>query len=272
MKNRYGVIAHVPPKVHGFDSSTFLANLNENLPASPLVLFGVDGNGPVRPIPDFRPLVKGPKWPHLSNYAFLTALEIAEDEGWSHVVYIEEDCRFGIPGWDEELIRDYEANPRAVMGGTPAIWHYGPSALSNKYLQAFIERTRRETDQRAPLFFDKNGFSHGEEHSRSPWLHPIGALAIYNLKWLRSVFPREADKAKSASGMGPFDVELGKALWTTYGNEQFSHFATFTRSFSGYKDQLLTLTQRAERLLDGSLVAIHPVKEGKTLAQLVVST
>ncbi len=199
----------------------------------------------------------------MSNFAFLTAMEIAEKEGWDKVLYVEEDCRFGRPGWDEPLWAEYAENPLAVVGGTPAIWHYGTSAYTNTHLRMWIDYVRHKTDQRAPILFDQNGLHHGVEHKKAPWLHPIGALAIYDLRWLKTVFPGwNKGDGKVASGMGPFDVHLGKALWTTYGNDQFAHFSVFRSSFSGYKDRNLTLDQRKAGILNKTFTAVHPIKDG----------
>lgn len=257
---RLGIVAHIPPASHGFDPGPFVTNITQFLCHHPLVTFGVDGSGAEVDIEDFSHLITGPKWPCFSNYVFLKAMEIMERLKFTHVIYLEEDCRVGVDRWDERLLWDW--NERSVVGGTPAIWNYHKSLLKNPSVRKWIDHYRDETDQRAPLLFNKWSQAQGPENSSIPWLHPIGALALYDLRWLKTVFPGwNQGCGRLASNIGPFDLHIGKHLWNSYGYNQFDHFSLLGSIFSGYKDQNLTLEQRKVGLVNGTFVAVHPIKD-----------
>src|ERR1043165_6500137 len=141
------VVCYVPPPNYGHGEA-FLKNVRHWRTDVPLLIYS--DHEPWKPdvgVPSPEHVKRrGRAW-LVNNLVFLTGLQIARQHGYTHFLYLEEDCRVFGDGWAERVLTEFESFKGAVMGGTPVVWNpmaSGPGVLKNMWENGAAHRSRPE--------------------------------------------------------------------------------------------------------------------------------
>lgn len=257
--NKFASICYIPPQSVGYPDA-FLANLKNFPPVFPCLLFSyayknTPGVIPLRSEtfvpPNAKPMA-------LKNLIFFTALRIARQQGITHLLYLETDCRVGCQRWDEIIWTEFcHRNEDAICGGTPVI--FNPCSWSKKAALRF-ERYLAETEavRQFPIAIAGNQ-SLGVKHE--PTIFTNGALSIYQMDWLLEEFGHHLEHTvQLACNTHTADYEIGRRLWTEFKEDAYDQVTCLGKVFSTYGDVLSTEADRKALLTDGTIVAVHQIK------------
>ena len=254
------IIAYVPPPGIGHPEA-FISNLAESRPLSlPVLLF----QDVARELPfpthqlNMSPEAAsegGPKWPAVSNAAFLCAAKLAAKKGYTHMIYLEEDCRV-VPGWDAKLWEAYcDLNNPKMIAGSLVVYHaHQLPPKAKAWARALLDRN-----------YDKNipVPSYGTPESKPPHraaVFPNGALAVYPVETILAMFDLGVQPVlRVAKAISAYDHEIGWKLVETWGDSLQYRVAHLPCVLSTYKEQVLS-AERLQSMLGREVVGIHPVK------------
>lgn len=263
--NKYGVIGYVPPPTYG-NPQAFLENIRHFRAEHELVLFSdYDWPGPILKLnrtpdstPDPNPPPPGRKSWFRNNLIFLTAIRVASSKNWTHMIYLEEDCRVGQNAWDWFMTDEFEEFPDALMGGSVVC--FDPCCHS-------MEATRRwqklmEMNSRRNYPIPTYG-GNGSAEKKDPKIFVNGALGIYSIQFLTEIFDVNNTITEAAS-MTAWDHEIGTRMWKRFAIESYDKVAHLSSMLSSYANVLTTEDDRRQMLMSGERVAIHQVKSAWT--------
>lgn len=250
-----------PPNIPG--SAQFLNNLRRFKTSYPLVLFSDhpygDGVLKMHKSPE---IIKGAKYVNgapnkwaLNNLVFLTGLRVVGDS-YSHFLYLEADCRVNGDDWDGVVFEEFmQRNPGAIAAGTFATYNVNNRDI--EFSRAWHRWMVENGDAQFPITaYGGNGAS--EKHE--PAVFPNGALAIYEVAWLREQFGRE-NTVKTAAEITAFDYEIGRRLVRQFGPDVFRGKILHMDSvYSSYGDVQTTEEQRQNLLVSKKVAAVHQIK------------
>jgi hypothetical protein len=143
-----------PPSFRGADTAVFLENLKRFPTQHPLILFSDHQwpNTDLIKLPsspevakDFRD-AKGASNPWaVNNLIFFTALRIALRNEFTHILYLEADCRVGKKAWDNIVFEEYFSHPNSLAcGGTLVTYNPANSGAEGfKRWNNLMERNTR---------------------------------------------------------------------------------------------------------------------------------
>lgn len=259
------VIGYVPPPLISC-AEAFHKNITAFKTAFPLVLFS-DHAGWGLPHycanPD-RIKNQRRKWA-CNNLVLLFSLTLAKDLGYSHMLYLEDDCRVRGDYWDRRVFEEFSSVcPDAKVAGTPVLWNIG--SMGSAMQMRAIEW--------AHDYQVSTGIACGIYGCSTPvrgvptelMAYCNGALGIYEVEWLLSIFPGyRANIGQFALNADAFDMCVGRELISRHGPDAFKLCGQLTSVFSGYGDTILDYNQRVNLLTSGTCVAIHQVKSQDAL-------
>lgn len=204
----------------------------------------------------------------LHNILFLSGVKMAREQGYTHILYLEADCRVGKTGWDEIIFDEYFSLGRpCIVAGTLAI--YNPSNWGLESALAAQRLTSRLPRHGIPVGVygwspDRGGWGANE---RAPTVvFPNGALAVYDMHWLTTMlfsFGPDAENslmAVQARQNTAFDLAIGQRLFKEFDVDAFEVIGQLESTLSAYGDVLTTLEMRKELLLSGKICAGHQYK------------
>ena len=259
------VIGYVPPPDFGC-SKVFLANLRKFKTTYPVLLFSdhaYEGMIKLKAPVDLakQHATERTKPFAIANGIFYVALKIASEHGYSHMLYVESDCRVGCDNWDGVMFDEYLSLPVPTpTAGTIVCYNPCNVGLEGaRRLEELIKRTEKE--RLIPIAM------YGSRGANDPGgisLFANGALAIYSLDWMRRLFPMQRI-VELAGQTFAFDFEIGLRLYEMIGLAVFDSVGLLTKSYSGYGDVYTTEEQRMEMLRSGQIVAVHQVKSKETM-------
>lgn len=278
------IIGYVPrsdisPKI--CHPAAFIENIRKFRTRQPLILY-TDGNWKADvqiPNPEtvINPDVKlANGWPNqfvLNNLIFFTGLRIALRRGFSHIIYLEADCRVGCDYWDDALFDFHFRSPEPlVASGTAVAFN-----ICTAGREAHARFTQwREAQKMIPGFVVEPpvyGWRGQSTTTEKPTVFVNGALGVYDVRFLQKVFQMDGlppettkDKCKAlAERTFAWDFALGFELWKLFGVHSFNLIANNPAVYSGFGDVLSTPEERMELLRNGTCKAIHQIKGPETL-------
>lgn len=195
------------------------------------------------------------------NALFLVACKIAREQGRSHLLYVESDCRMGQPGWDQQIFEEYFSLGRVcITAGTLSVYN-GYSSGRSAALRA-RQALSLETKHGVPVASYGWTWEHGGVGAKdqAPFcVFPNGALAVYDVHWMGKLFNLDAI-THSAKNNGPFDMSIGHALAAQFGEQAYDVTGYLHSAYSGYGDVMTTELERQKLLTDKKVVAVHQFK------------
>lgn len=256
-----GILGYVPPPSFGHPAA-FMANLTANLPKAPMLLYSdspregvaiqLKGNPEIA-----RASAPQNKWA-VNNFIFFTGLRIALAHGLTHFIYVESDCRMARPGWDEPMWEEFFRTPRpCAIGGTMVT--YNPCNSGMEATKRWQDALGKNSRRNFPIA--TYGWQ-GASDTGGTSVFVNGALGIYSVAWLDSLFPAsELGNSQGLAGLTyAWDFEIGFRLWKMMGHQAYDVVAHLDCMYSGYGEQLTTEKERLEMLHSGRVVAVHQVK------------
>ncbi len=278
---KLGIIVYLPPPHIGHPLA-FLQNLKNFPPANGVIVYSdhdysKEWPGAVR-LGGSPEVAKTPKNAMgVNNLVFYVGLRIAiQQQGWTHVMILEPDCRVNTAGFDEILFQDFLAKNRyAIAGGSVAI--FNPCSYNRTAAERF-ERFVCETRGTRPVPLSITGSSNLAEH-RDSCVFPNGAFAIYRLDWLMKKYPAITGNANEyitlAQTKVTWDYQVGIDIWNEFKEQSYDKVVSFDKIYSGYKDVMSSEDERKQWLTSGKIIGVHQIKsdwtgpEPKPVADLV---
>lgn len=274
--------SNIPPKV--CSPAAFVENISRFKTRAPLVLYS-DGHWPCaevripdpETIPNTNAKLKN-GWPNyfvLNNLIFFTGLRIALRRGFTHIIYLEADCRVNGDYWDDVLFDfHFRHHEPLVASGTAVAFNVataGREALlrwkqwmdAQKCVPGFI-----------PPPYGWNGQSTSTE---KPTVFVNGALGVYDVAWLQKLFGMDGlpgqppdgpskDNCKALAEQSfAWDFSIGYLLWKALGPYAFDVIQNNPKVYSGFGNVLSSEEERMSMLRDGIVCAVHQIKSSATL-------
>lgn len=258
-----------PPSFNAGIASVFLANLRKFRLSHDLVLYSE------HPWPDCERLKANPemvkkglkpdqfgqlsKWA-VNNAIFLTGMKIAALKGYTHIIYLESDCRVGCDNWDGRIFEEHFNGPLPwVASGSLVCWN--PMAGGMESAQRWNDLLVSTNERRN---FPIPTYGHGASAKDKVSVFPNGALGVYDMRWIKKFFP-ERMNLMELSTMHAWDFVLGEKIWNVFGPDSYDMVGNLRSVFSSYADQITTENERLNLLRDGKVCAVHQVKSLATI-------
>lgn len=214
------------------------------LKLSPEVALQADGQARM-PKQDFR----------VNNTIFITGLQLARNQGATHIIVLEADCRVGVKDWDDVMFTEYFNLGRpCIAAGSLAF--YNPANYSAKALQRWQQIVAKNTARNFPC--PTYGWV-GAADNHPSCVFPNGALSVLDMEWMKRLFTLESAVAEAVN-MPPWDMCIGQKIWERFTEDAYDVVGHLGSIFSGYGNIITTEEQRLEMLRSGKIVAVHQVK------------
>lgn len=204
----------------------------------------------------------------INNVLFFTALKIARDQGFSHLLYLESDCRVGCDNWDGKMFDEYFNIGRPLIcGGTCACYNsanWNPKAHQRWERLIVDNATKWQQKPYAECVKNVPIASYGWKAAadKSPaCVFPNGALAIYSISWMHELFDLTQSAVVLASNPGPFDMLNGVKIWERFEEDAYEVVGHLASCYSGYGDLVTTPEGRKQMLTSGKVCAVHQIKD-----------
>lgn len=199
----------------------------------------------------------------VNNAVFMTGMKIAVQDGYDFAIYIESDCRFGQPAWDNVIFEEhFNLGFPVVASGSLVCWNPFSSGLevTQRWERLICETNERRINPRRNFPIP----TYGTRDSGKPSIFPNGALGVYDLRWIKDFFDL-SNTVKIASESFAWDFLIGQKIWEKFGVQSFDVVGNLQCIFSGYSDQITTEPERLNMLRSGDVVAVHQVKSNATI-------
>lgn len=191
----------------------------------------------------------------LNNAVFLTALRIAVAQGFTHIIYLEADCRVGIEHWDDAIFTEYfNLGFPCIAAGTLAT--YNPCNWSRDAARRWEALVAGNQRKNVPIA--TYGWK-GASEKFPCCVFPNGALSVLDMTWMPLLFDI-SNTFNTALNIGPWDMEMGVQVWKRFEVASYDVMGMLTKIYSGYGDVLTTPEERLNWLRNGDYVAVHQVK------------
>jgi len=191
----------------------------------------------------------------VQNGAFFTGVRIAKERGYTHMITLEDDVRFGVDHWDSIMWEEYFAIGRPLIAaGTLAT--YNPCNWSPEASKLWGELCRRNTRRNFPI--STYGWL-GAGIKGKTAVFPNGALAIYDLDWMAKFFNLNETQL-TASSHDAWDFAIGFKIWDVFEEMSYELVGYMETIGSWYRDLVTTEPERIELLKSGAVVAVHHIK------------
>ena len=249
-------------------AAAMLENLKRFPPKHDLVLYsehdhGWPGQIKLKISPEVVKTFNGPAYNgkqdfRISNVCFLTGLQIIRNQGYTHAIALEADCRVGCKDWDDAIFSEYFSLGRpCITAGSLAF--YNPANHSAKALSKWQAIVALNTARNFPC--PTYGWV-GAADKHPSCVFPNGALSVVDVTWMQRLFALE-NAVSEAVNMGPWDMVIGQKIWEMFAEDAYEVTGQIGCIFSGYGDIVTTESQRLEMLRTGRVVAIHQVKSAE---------
>lgn len=296
MKLKLGSIGYVPPPNHpklGKCAQSFVLNMEKFKPTYSQLLYSDYIEYGFKPIANPEGIGgqdRNPKWA-VNNAIFISGIRLAVIAGFTHIIYLEADCRVGTPGWDAVIFDEYFRLPFPAVAAGSLVSHgcvNGGQEFFRRFSDMIAMNRRDKSQHLIPIYGvpcppEKQGqfpsspspniIPPGDARtSFKPAVYPNGALGVYDVAWLAELFGIQRD-GKFKDGYSTMDVVLGVAwdhligmkLYDRFGVDLFDVVAHMDSVYSGFGDRLDTEADRLKLLTDKRAVAVHQVKSGATI-------
>lgn len=196
----------------------------------------------------------------LSNGLFFTSIKLMRKMGYTHVLYLESDCRVGCDYWDEQIVEEFlERGERSTIAAGSTVC-YAPCNNSDPDFQArWATYTGRSARIRPGYPVPTYGKGSSKVKQR-PAIIVNGAAGIYSINELEELFDLESPTRTLAAESTAWDWEIGLRAYQKYGAKVFDKFLLLNTVFSSYGDILTNEAERRQMLMSGRFVAVHQIK------------
>lgn len=287
MSIRLATVGYVPPKTFP-GAAVFFENVHKFKTSNDLFLYSDDHSYGVAKLATRPEELAGvqeyDKW-GINNAIFITGVRLAIRQGYTHMIYIESDCRVGCPGWDGIVFEEFFSLKFPVICAGSIVTHQCINGGAQFYhrFETFIGDNRRNKKAHPiPIYgvsvpdsdrhkFPANGAQivppgHPEQRYK-PAVYPNGALGVYDLQWLGELFHIKPDGSfKDGHHLiemiqeVAWDHALGRRLYDRFGSQVFDVVAHLDSVYSSYGNRLETEDERLQMVRSGRIVATHQVK------------
>jgi len=264
---RCAAFGYLPPK-GSFCVDAFAQNLKDYPPKHELILYSDDDWGDqvtrLKGSPEFLkgatfetgPQAGKPNPFAVHNVLFLAGLKMCRERGITHAIYLEQDCRVGVKGWDDVIFEEFFSLGRpCIVAGTVSVYNTSNNGLETA--RRFQKLMAEVPKHGVPMA--SYGWGVGAATPILPSYFPNGALAVYDVAWLCSMFDVEQQGGMAANNTA-FDLAVGNKLWNLFELDAVEVIGSLSSVFSGFGDVLTTPEQRRELLTSGRVVAYHQEK------------
>jgi hypothetical protein len=220
----------------------------------------------------------------ISNALFVSSIRYAVKRGFTHMLYIEADCRVGRDNWDQVMFDEYFSFkfPKVAAGSLVA---HSCTNGGFDYYQKFWRFLMDHGEKRhvIPLYgipvmagvhvgeFKEDAgliVKPGDARTKyKPSVYPNGALGIYDVAWMCELFGIKPDQSfKDGFSMvehvqgSAWDHMIGVRLYDRFGANALDMVGHLDSVFSSYGDTITTEEQRINMLREGTCVAAHQFK------------
>jgi hypothetical protein len=268
---KIGIIGYVPPPNIGHPQA-FLDNINSFKHEHELLLYS-DHDWPniTHKVPSPEVIKKSSPqnlWA-VPALAFLHGLRLAIIAKFDYVLILEPDVRVGCDGWDKIITDEAFKDGEFAAAGTIICYNpfNGGRENADKFVQFITKHNIGENNWRKPITVRvprvaTYGSKGMKDHSGCA-AFPNGALAVYHVETLKKVFGKN-DIVTLAANSHAWDLEIGKGLWTIFGDKVFDNIRNLSSIYSSYGDVITTEHERISMLESGQVVGIHQVKSNWT--------
>lgn len=196
----------------------------------------------------------------LNNSLFIVAIKMATQQGWTHMMFIEQDCRFASDNWDDICWQEFLKLPEPKPKLCGSVMCFNPFGSGMEGGRRFMELQNRNKRKGFPIpCWGTRDRKAGAAEFATPCVFVNGAIAIYEVQFLSDAFPMNANQISLAKQTCAFDWFLGQKLVEKYGLDAFKYVHNLSRTFSSYGNVLSTEKDRIGWLEDGTFIAVHQV-------------
>lgn len=199
------------------------------------------------------------KWA-VNNLIWATGMRIAIKNDFTHVLYVEADCRVGCPNWDDKIFDEFFSFPRALAcAGTLVTFNPANSGPIGwrKWNDLMAFNSRRNYPAACYGF---KGAADGTGSS----VFPNGALGVYSMAWMKELFDF-SNSAQLAAEIFAWDFAIGDRLWKKMDHQAYECVAHLNSVYSSYGDVITSEADRLNLLRSGKVCAVHQVKSTATI-------
>lgn len=286
---RLAAIAYVPPP-RFTGAEVFLENVRKFKPSTELFLYSDHDPYGVWPManPEGLANIREHKW-GVNNAVFIMGIRLAVRQGFTHIIYLEADCRVGCVGWDGVVFEEYFKQKFPPVAAGSLVTHSCVSGGGEFYdrFSDMIGRNRLDKNSYSiPIYgipvpdsrrnewpamsetIIPPGYSKDPEIKRyKPAVYPNGALGVYDVAWMCELFHinqegqfKEGHHLVEIVEDVAWDHSLGWRLYDRFGADVFTVTAHLNSVYSRYGDRLDTEAQRLQWLREGKYCCVHQIK------------
>lgn len=200
-------------------------------------------------------------WPHkfaLNNLLFFTGMQLAIKSGYSHVIYIESDCRVNKVGWDEIMFDEFFSMGKPLILGGSVVC-YNPANWSKLALERWHRMVANNSSRNMPI--PTYGWVNSTA-KQTPCVFTNGALSVISMAWIQEIFNFGDGCVKLAEHACPWDFRLGNEVGERFFEEAYDVVGHMGCVYSSYGDVITSQQDRQDMLTGGNVCAIHQVKDG----------
>jgi hypothetical protein len=280
---KLGIFGYCPPP-HFKGAKAFVDNIMKFRPKNELFLFSDHGDY------QFHPCANPEEMRHhnprcgISNSLFILAIRYAIRREFTHMLYLEADCRVGVDGWDEAMFAEFFSFKFPKIAAGSLVSHSGTNG-GFAYYKRWTEFMRENLAKKhvIPVYGIPvmAGIAHrefgpeaglivkpGDARTKyKPVVYPNGALGIYDVNWMAELFGIKKDGTfKDNVHMighvqaSAWDHMIGVHLYDRFGADALDMVGHMDSIWSSYGDSVSTEEERVKALRDGDCVAIHQTK------------
>jgi len=192
----------------------------------------------------------------IPNATFFTGLRIAASKGYTHMLFLESDCRVGQKHYDEVIFDEFFSMGRPLIAaGTLAC--FNPCAAGGESARRWARLVARNIKRNVPVA--TYGWLPALVKGPS-CVFPNGALAVYDVTWCQRFWDLGNTIQLSALTTA-YDMALGTEIWKRFEEDSYEVVGWLDSVGSFYGDVLTSALERREMLLSGKIVAGHQHKD-----------
>lgn len=194
----------------------------------------------------------------MNNAIWLAGMKIARDIGFTHIIYLESDCRVGEVGWDVPMYEEYfNLRKPCIAAGSLVCWNPTVAGMEGlKRWEALISSNRKRN-------FPIPTYGWGSTVKDKVCVFPNGALGVYDMTWILKLF--DVNDQTEILGSHAWDFCLGERIWAQFGLQSYDMVANLNCVFSSYGDVITTEPERLQMLKDKRVVSVHQIKSHATI-------
>ena len=192
----------------------------------------------------------------VNNAVFFTGLRMASQNGVTHMLYLEADCRVNGEGWDEKIFDEAfrRQEPFALAGSMVC---YNPTNAGREAHRRWAECVAANLKRNYPI--PTYGWQ-GAASAHPSCVFVNGAGGIYDVAWMLRLFEL-ADTVALTFASTAWDMQTGQNLWKLMGVQSYDLVTHLTSMYSSYGNVITTQAQRQALLTSKKVCLVHQIKD-----------